>query len=88
MGPTVVALPRVAREVRCPYCRHECLAICRTPVDHDVAHTCMGCGGTFVVRFEVEVKARILPVVGESDRIADEQQELLELQRSRKSAEP
>jgi DNA-directed RNA polymerase subunit RPC12/RpoP len=84
---SVVGLPRVARGIRCPYCRHDILAICRKPVYHDIGHTCAACLGTFVIRFDVEVKATVLHVVGEADRVADEQAELLELQESRRLAE-
>lgn len=86
MALSVVGLPRVARPIHCPYCRREILAICRKPVDHDLGHTCLTCGGTFVIRFDVEVKASVLAVVGEGDRVADEQAELLELEQRRKLA--
>lgn len=73
----------VSRTVACPYCRHGAVLVCASAEVHDVIRSCAGCGGTFVTRFEVSVKARVLAVEGEAERVADEQQERHELERAR-----
>lgn len=73
----------VSRTVLCPYCRHGAVLVCARAGVHDVIRSCAGCGGTFVTRFEVSVKARVLGVDGEADRIADEQEERRKLEQGR-----
>lgn len=84
---SVIGVPRVPLQARCPYCRHENVAVCRRPADHETLQYCSSCLGAFVVRFEVAVKVTVLSIQGEQDRVADEQEERLELARERKAAE-
>lgn len=87
MNERYLGLPRIAREIRCPYCRHENFGICRRPASHETLVHCAACLGPFVVRFTVTVQAAALGIDGEQDRIADEQQERLELAHGRELAE-
>ena len=79
----VVPLPRISKDLRCPYCEAECWTICRRPANHDVMHTCSVCTGVFIVRFTVTVESAALTVAGEMERVVAEQEQLLELERRR-----
>ncbi|MEO8466268.1 MAG: hypothetical protein ABI640_13070 [Gammaproteobacteria bacterium] len=73
----------VVLPMMCPYCRHQNLIGCLRPESHDVVHACTACLGRFVARFTIRIRAFALTIQGESDRVADEQDERLKLERMR-----